>query len=83
MNTVKHWIFGLIFPWFGTEWVALYEDGEGNLVTAMSMSVWDEDEDPVPAGVAKIKAIHWLGFGWGVKQVGDVLDYDEWKANKG
>lgn len=80
MNIIKSFILDVVLPSFKTDWVALYENENGHLVTTMTMDAWDEHEDPVPAGVIKIKCFSWLGIGWAGKPCGDPMEYDEWLA---
>lgn len=72
-------VFGIILPAYVTDWVCCYKDDEGELYTEMAMDVWDEDVDPVPDSVIKVKCIAWLGRAWLGKQDSEPLTYQEWR----
>jgi hypothetical protein len=74
-------IAGFFVPRFVTDWVVLYENENGDLYTAMTMEVWDEELDPAPDAVMKVKALSWLGIGWKGKADGEPMPFDEWKAS--
>lgn len=80
MGLIKDILFGFILPAYVTDWVCCYENDNGDLFTAMTMEAWDEQEDPTPAAVIRIKALSWLGIGWRGKPDSEPMEYDEWKA---
>jgi len=79
MEILKSIIFGGIFPIYATEWVACYENEDGDLYTAVSMDVWDVEFDYIPAGVVQVKSFCWLWRGWFGKPVSEVISFGDYR----